>query len=56
MEKGAAYWVLMLIWVLAGFWSPAASPHAVYYGWGRNIVLFLLLLILGWKAFGPPLQ
>lgn len=51
---GAVYWILMLIWLLFGFYW---QWHA---GWtsvgGGNLLLFALLAILGWKQFGPPLH
>jgi len=55
MEKGLLYWILMLLWVVGGLWTPPAS-YTVHVGWGRSFVLLSLLLLLGWKVFGAPLQ
>lgn len=53
MTKGLLFWVLMLLWVVFGTW----------WNWPRwqswaapNLLLFILLLILGWDAFGPPIR
>ena len=59
MQKGLFFWVLMLVWLIFGLWSswPGISGTALSYGLlGGNILLFLLLGVLGWKVFGPPLQ
>jgi len=57
--KGLLFWVLMLVWLIFGLWSnwQASGGTALGYGLlGGNILLFLLLGVLGWKVFGPPLQ
>lgn len=53
MTLELAFWVLMLIWLVFGFlgdrigwWRP----------WGSTILLFILLLILGWAQFGAPIH
>jgi hypothetical protein len=58
MQKGLLFWVLMLFWLLVGAWgfwpgTGAVLPYGTI-GWG--LVLFLLVGLLGWKVFGPPLQ
>lgn len=52
------YWILMLIWLVFGFLAGRGAPDAPgrYRLWGGNLLLFILLVILGWKAFGPPVQ
>ena len=52
MSFGLVYWILMLFWLVLGFWSyypnwKAGSP---------NLLLFILLLLLGWKVFGAPIH
>jgi len=47
----------MLIWLVFGFaihsgWS-AAAPYGV---WGNSLLLFILLLLLGWSTFGAPIK
>jgi hypothetical protein len=59
MQKGLLFWILMLIWLIFGlvtYW-PAGGGSAQSYGpVGVTLVLFLLIGLLGWKTFGPPLQ
>jgi hypothetical protein len=52
MPLGLAFWILMLLWLVFGLWH--AWPN--YYGLGGNLLLFILLLLLGWKVFGTPLH
>jgi hypothetical protein len=56
MSFALLFAVLMLAWLffgLFGSWPGAApNPHRPFYG---NGVLFVLLLLLGWKVFGPLL-
>jgi hypothetical protein len=50
---GLAFWILMLIWLVWGLWTTWPNPQ----GWASgNLVLFILLLLLGWHAFGPPIH
>jgi hypothetical protein len=58
MTMGLFFWILMLFWLVLGcyrgWWAAPAPP-----GWGLvvpDIVLLLMLLLLGWHAFGPPLR
>ena len=53
MTMGLAFWVLMLLWFVAGglYWN----GHA----WAGNVgsvIGYLLFLLLGWYAFGPPIH
>ena len=53
MTLGLAYWILMLIWLAFGIWSTDwKQPKAA----GSDGFLFILLLLLGWKVFGPPIH
>lgn len=52
MTFALAFWVLMLIWLALGLWLAWPSGGI---GIAPNLLLFLLLLLLGWHAFGPPL-
>jgi hypothetical protein len=58
MSIGLIFWILMLFWlvgiVLSDNWrSPALGPYGV---WGNSLFLFVLLLLLGWHAFGSPIH
>ncbi len=55
MPIGILFYVLMLLWLVFGLWWnwPVEGKYGPI---GGNLLLFLLLLLLGWKVFGPPLQ
>ena len=53
------FWVLMLFWLVFGLWSnwPATgSPGPAFKPLGGTLLLFILLVILGWKTFGSPVH
>lgn len=55
MTLGLLFWILMLLWLI--FWGLTTwGPPGPYGVWGHNVVLFILLLLLGWQAFGPPIR
>lgn len=56
MPMGVLFWVLMLLWLLLGLWWSWPPEGRGWGPVGGNLMLFLLLLLLGWKVFGPPLQ
>ena len=54
MTLGLAFWILMLLWLVLGAWQSWPEPK-----WpvlGGSLLLFILLVILGWHAFGPPIR
>jgi hypothetical protein len=55
MSFALVYWILMLIWLVFGFWStwPVTSNPRPFAG---TLLLFILLLLLGWKVFGAPVH
>lgn len=55
MSLGLAFWILMLIWFVFGVaWH--FGLVGAYGPWGGTTLLFVLLLLVGWKVFGPPLH
>jgi len=52
MTIGLAFYILMLIWAVFGIWQSWPNHYMV----GGNLLLFVLLLLLGWKEFGPPIH
>lgn len=55
MTIGLCFWILMLIWLVFGLaaWQGVVGA----YGWvGNTMLLFILLLLLGWHSFGAPLH
>lgn len=58
MSKGLLFWILMILWVLIWIFGPVVvnDKHVIYVGYGSNILLFILFVILGWKVFGAPVK
>jgi flagellar biosynthesis/type III secretory pathway M-ring protein FliF/YscJ len=52
MTMGLLFWILMLLWLLFGLWSNWPNYRPL----GNNLLLFILLHLLGWKAFGAPIH
>ena len=52
MSIGLAFWIIMLLWLVFGTWWSWPNHYAV----GGNLMLFILLVLLGWKVFGPPIH
>lgn len=55
MPLSILFWVLMIIWLVFGWWSntPTAPPWSRMGGTFLNWVLFA---ILGWQVFGPAIK
>jgi hypothetical protein len=54
---GAFFWLLMILWLLFGlYWNRSDIQGGNYGIAGGNMMLFILLFLLGWKAFGFPIQ
>ena len=53
MSLQIIFWILMLIWLIFGFVGTKIGPWAPY---GSTLLLFLILLVLGWASFGAPVQ
>lgn len=51
MPLGLAYWIVMLIWLVFGLYSSGIAWLT-----GPNIILFILLVLLGWQVFGAALK
>jgi hypothetical protein len=52
MTLGLAFWILMLIWLIFGVWWSWPNQRLV----GGNLLIFILLALLGWHAFGAPIH
>ena len=46
----------MLIWLVFGVLAHFAVVTGVYIAVGNSVLLFILLLLLGWQVFGPPIH
>jgi len=57
MSMGLLFWILMLLWFVFGLaWNWPGNAVGHYGPIGNTVLLFVLLLLLGWKTFGPPLH
>lgn len=56
MTLAVLYWILMLFWLLFGLWSNWPALKSDWRPAGGTLLLFLLLLVLGWRVFGSPVQ
>jgi hypothetical protein len=58
MSRGLLFWILVILWVIFGFFGAAIvdARHVVYVGWGSNLLLLILFALLGWQVFGPPIK
>lgn len=55
MTMGLLFWILMIIWLIFGF--AQYGGFAGRYGLvGNSLLLFILLLLLGWQVFGAPIK
>lgn len=52
MAAGIWFWIIFVICLLFGVYFTYTNVHAL----GGGIVVFVLLGLLGWKVFGPPIQ
>ena len=52
MTFALLFWILMLLWLVLGVWSSWQN----YRAGAPNLLLFILLLIIGWTLFGPPIH
>jgi len=51
MPMGILFWVLMILWLVFGFFSGTGWAF-----WGGQALTFVLFALLGWKCFGNPIQ
>jgi hypothetical protein len=57
MSLSLAFWVLMLIWLVLGLaWNWPGTQIGTYGPVGNTVLLFVLLLLLGWHSFGSPIH
>lgn len=56
MSIGLLFWILMAIWLVFGFAQNWGAVPGSYGLWGHSVLLFILLLLLGWAVFGAPLK
>lgn len=55
MTAGLAYWILMLVWLVFSAWAAWPAGPGGWKSGGPSLLLFILLVLLGWRTFGPPI-
>ncbi len=57
MTFALLFWILMLFWLVYGWFYNSSPTTFGPYGWaGSSLLLFILLGILGWGIFGAPVH
>jgi hypothetical protein len=56
MPLGLLFWVLMILWLVFGFWQWRPNLPTNYAPFGGHILLWILLFIIGWRIFGFVIQ
>jgi hypothetical protein len=59
MTIGLLFWILMLIWLIFGLytaWPTGGQPGWTWAPVGGSLILFILMLLLGWHSFGAPIK
>lgn len=52
MSIGMLFWILMILWLVFGFWQWRPTNQVNYAPFGGHILLWILLALLGWHEFG----
>lgn len=52
MSAGIWFWVIWVLCLVFGTWFFHTNLHFL----GGSFVIFILVGLLGWKVFGPPIQ
>jgi hypothetical protein len=58
MTIGFIFWLLMLIWLIFGFFlgQPVSIGNTTVPPWGGHLFQWVLLALLGWGTFGFPIH
>lgn len=57
MTLQLAFWLLMFIWLIFGLiWNYRPTMVGTYGPVGSTLLLFMLLVLLGWAVFGAPVH
>lgn len=55
LSIGLIFWLIMLAWALLWLAERLGSPQS-WSPYANGVMLFLLLFLLGWGTFGPPIH
>lgn len=59
MAMSLLFWVVLLFWALLGLAGASHGWPAIKAQWqpvSWSLILFVLILLLGWATFGPPIK
>jgi len=56
MSFALLFWILMLLWLLLSLRGNWPFSGENIYPIGGSLLLFILVGLLGWHAFGPPIH
>ena len=56
MSFALLFWILMLLWLLFSVFQNWPYSSSNIYPLGGNLLLFILIALLGWHAFGAPVH
>lgn len=56
MSLAMCYWIVLLLSLLLTFWMTWPISAANVKNQGPALILFVLLVLLGWQVFGSPLH
>lgn len=53
MSRGLLFWIIFILAVIG--WFVNAWPLSTF-GFGASVVIVILVALLGWQVFGPPIH
>ena len=59
MPPGIWFWLIYVLFVLAGLffnWPRDTNAPNAWHPFGWSVVVLVLLGLLGWGVFGPPIR
>lgn len=58
MAAGTWFWIIFVLFALLGlfFMWPYNTVVGPWGPFGWNVIILILIGLLGWKAFGPPVK
>jgi len=57
MSLDAWYWIVIVLWIIVGFWRERTSPNPNWPAWGGwAFVQLVLFVLIGLRVFGSPVK
>ncbi len=54
MSAAIWFWIIYVVCLVFHGYGEMSAPNG--WGWPRSIVFFVLIGLLGWGIFGPPIR